>query len=65
MLDSFDLSFLAASLKKTIFIISDQYILHSGISASLEIRYPDGMMKVYHSLLIDDNDTKSKYSISL
>jgi hypothetical protein len=64
MLDSFDLSFLAEALNKTIAIISDQYILYGGIGASLEIRYPDGTMKVYHSLLIDDKDMKNKESNS-
>ena len=64
MLDSFDLPFLAEALNKTIAIISDQYILYGGIGASLEIRYPDGTIKEYHSLLIDDKDMKSKDSNS-
>lgn len=63
-LDSLDLSFLAEALNKTIAIISDQYILYGGIGASLEIRYPDGTIKEYHSLLIDDEDMKNKDSNS-
>ena len=64
MLDSFDLPFLAEALNETIAIISDQYILYGGIGASLEIRYPDGTIKAYHSLLIDDEDMKNKESNS-
>ena len=63
-LDSLDLSFLAEALNKTIAMISDQYILYGGIGASLEIRYPDGTIKEYHSLLIDDKDMKDKDSNS-
>ena len=63
-LDSLDLSFLAEALNKTIAIISDQYILYGGIGASLEIRYPDGTIKEYHSLLVDDEDMKNKDSNS-
>ena len=64
MLDSLDLSFLAEALNKTIAVISDQYILYGGIGASLEIRYPDGTIKAYHSLLIDDEDMRNKESNS-